>query len=427
MLVTPAFLKPLLDVPVAVLGAGVSGLAVRALVERVGARGQIYDERGADGALRDFRPAGHKLVVFSPGFAPTHPWLAAARAAGAICLGEVDFASLYWRGRVIAITGTNGKTTTTEFLTHALAALGRDATATGNIGFPFCQLVADRGGGAPDSYAVCEVSSFQGETFRHFRADSALWTNFAEDHLERHGTMQEYFLAKWRLFERTVGGNVFAGTSVQLHASQFGQTLPLEACVATEGQSGDVLLRATAFAEYPQRENFLLVAAWWRAAGLREDDLYAAARSFQVGAHRLQLVAERGGVRWWDDSKATNFHAAEAALGGFQSPVLLVLGGKSKGGDVQAFIRRIAPRAKHAALIGETRHVLATFCGAAGVIYTLCGTVEEAVAALARHALPGDDVLLSPGFSSLDQYRGYAERGARFAAAALALPSASKI
>lgn len=418
-LVIPEFIRPLLDRPVAIFGGGVSGRGVRALVEKLGGSAVVFDRRGGEGAATEFRgaaAASHGLVVYSPGFAPTHPWIAEARAGGAVCLAELDFASLFWRGPLVAITGTNGKTTLTEFLTHALRSVDRDAHATGNIGFPFSSLVAGRNGGAPDSIAVCEVSSFQAETLRHFRADAALWTNFAEDHLERHGTMEGYFLSKWRLFERSVGGHVFAGTSVQRHAEKFGQTLPAEACVATEDQPGDVLLRGTVFAHYPQRENFLLAAAWWRSRGLRETALYAAAQSFCLGEHRLARVAVRGGVTWWNDSKATNFHAVEAAVAGFASPVILIAGGKSKGGDVAAFVERLAPRVKHAFFIGETRSILATFAGACGLGHTVCADLSDAVQRAAALAVTGDNILLSPGFASFDQFEGYADRGRQFVA-----------
>jgi UDP-N-acetylmuramoylalanine--D-glutamate ligase len=415
MLTPPEFLKPLLAAPVAVLGAGVSGRAVVALVERLGGIAQVFDERDPSASpFRESNVGAYKLVVFSPGFAPTHPWITAARAAGCLCLGEIDFASVFWRGSVVAITGTNGKTTMTEFLTHALRSIGRDAVAVGNVGRAFSQAVVDRGGGAPDSVAVCEVSSFQAETLRYFRADDALWINFAEDHLERHSTYEAYFMAKWRLFERTVGGHVFAGTSVQRAAEHFGQTLPPGATVDTLDQPGDVLLRGTVFEEYPQRENFILAAAWWRAAGLREGALYAAAQSFKLGPHRLACVGTVEGVRWWNDSKATNFHAVEAALARFGAPVVLIAGGKAKGGDIAAFVQRIAPRVRAAFLIGETRHVLATFFGAAGVTHRVCPDLAEAVRLAAVAARPGDDVLLSPGFASLDQFRGYDDRGAQF-------------
>jgi UDP-N-acetylmuramoylalanine--D-glutamate ligase len=417
MLRPPDFIRPLLASPVAILGAGVSGRALSALVRELGAEPSIYDAAGTEGASPTFSAADaerHRLVLFSPGFAPTHPWLSLARTCGALCLGELDFAALHWRGSLVAVTGTNGKTTTTEFLTHALATAGRDATATGNVGFPLSQLVVDRSGGGPDSIAVCEVSSFQAETFRHFRADSVIWTNFAEDHLERHGTMEAYFLAKWRLLERCIGGHVHVGSSVRRHAELFGQTLPEEACVATEGEPGDVLLQGTLFADYPQRENFLLVAAWWRAAGLREGVLYAAARGFAPARHRMELVGDFAGATWWNDSKATNFHATEAALSRFRSPVLLLAGGKSKGGDIAGFVRRIAPQVRHLALIGETRHTLAAACAELGLGHTVCADLAEAVRRLSELALPGDNILLSPGFASLDQFTSYADRGDQF-------------
>ncbi len=418
-LVIPDFVKPLLAHPVAIFGGGVSGRGVRMLIGSLGGQGVIFDRQGVDGAITEFRGAAastHHLVVYSPGFPPTHPWIAEARAAGAVCLSELDFASLFWRGSLIAITGTNGKTTLTEFLTHALRSIGRDACATGNIGFSFSRLVLERDGGAPDSIAVCEVSSFQAETLRYFRADAALWTNFAEDHLERHGTMEEYFQSKWRLFERTVGGHVFAGASVQRYAEKFGQTLPAEAQVATEDQPGDVLLRGTVFAHYPQQENFILAAAWWRSHGLREAALYAAAQSFSLGEHRLARVAVKNGVTWWNDSKATNFHAVEAAVAGFAAPVILIAGGKSKGGDAGAFVSRLVPHVKHAFLIGETRNVLAMFAGASGLSHTVCVNLSEAVRLAATIAVAGDNILLSPGFSSFDQFQSYEDRGRQFVA-----------
>src|SRR5579871_1075051 len=235
-LAAPDFLQPLLAKPVAVLGAGVSGRAVAGLLGRIGARSVLFDQKGGEGIAADFVSAaqGHSLVVFSPGFAPGHPWLAAARAAGATCLGELDFAALFWPGRVLAITGTNGKTTLTEFLTHALRSIGRDARATGNIGHPFSQLVTEGNGDRANTTAVCEVSSFQAETLKYFRADATLWTNFAEDHLERHGTMENYFAAKWNLVGHTPSGTVFAGSSAVRFAEEFDRAFPPGAAVASE-------------------------------------------------------------------------------------------------------------------------------------------------------------------------------------------------
>jgi UDP-N-acetylmuramoylalanine--D-glutamate ligase len=416
-LTTPIFLVPLLTRPVAIFGSGVSGRAVVGLLARLGVPGVIYDERGGEGAVNNFGAAAvrtHQLVVFSPGFNPRHPWLAAARDAGVACLGELDFASLFWRGQVIAITGTNGKTTLTEFLTHALRGVGRDAHATGNIGYPFSRLVAETDGGRDETIAVCEVSSFQAEVLQFFRADAVLWTNFAEDHLERHPDLAAYFAAKRVLLTRAVSEVIFVGASVRRHAQQFGYGLAPSSVIDSEGQPPEPRLAGTVFAGYPQRENFELALAWWRHAGLREEDLLAAARSFRLGRHRLGCVAVIEGVTYWNDSKATNFHAVEAALARFPAPVFLIAGGKTKGGDVAAFVHRIAPRVKHAFLIGETSAALAAAGDTHGVPYTVCASLEEATRAAAGHAAPGDHVLLSPGFASFDMFRGYEHRGDQF-------------
>jgi len=412
----PEILNPLLGYPVAVLGGGVSGRGVLALLEKIEAGGHLYDEKQS-GALTEFTAVdatAHRLVIFSPGFRPEHRWLVAARTAGCLCLGELDFAALFWRGTVIAITGTNGKTTSTEFLTHALRQVGRDAHATGNVGFSFSQLAADLDGGQAETVAVCEVSSFQSEVFVHFRADAALWTNLAEDHLERHEGLRAYFEAKWKLLDRTVGGVVLVGSSVQRFAADLGRALPAEACVATEDQSADVLLSGTVFAQYPQRENFILIAAWWRQAGLAESALYAAAHSFVPGRHRLAQVAQIDGVTYWNDSKATNFHAVEAALSGFGAPVLLIIGGRAKGGDFSGFVSRIVRRVKHAFIIGETRQTLADACVTHHVPFTLCSTLDEAVQKAAGRAVAEDHVLLSPGFASFDMFKNYEDRGDQF-------------
>jgi UDP-N-acetylmuramoylalanine--D-glutamate ligase len=426
----PKALEPLLAQPVAIFGGGVSGVGVCALLAQVGAQSIIYDARSTEFTAKLVKH--HRLVVFSPGFSPEHAWLELARREGCECHSELDFASQFWRGRVVAITGTNGKTTLTEFLTHALKSLGRQAYATGNIGHSFAQLVAETEGGSAETIALCEVSSFQAETLRVLTADAVLWTNFAEDHLERHLTLESYFGAKWQLLtrvrERGVEGSrqskssgpsalppaVFLGSSVQQHAAKFGRPVPANAAVNTENQPADARLQGTAFAEYPQRENFLLAAAWWNAAALPTAALVDAARTFTVGQHRLAKVGEHGGVTYWNDSKATNFHAVEAALGRFSAPVVLIVGGRSKGGDLAGFVHRIAPRVKHAVLIGETSAEIAFHCSAFRVAHTSCPNLAEAVRRAAEIAQRGDNVLLSPGFASFDMFRGYADRGEQF-------------
>jgi UDP-N-acetylmuramoylalanine--D-glutamate ligase len=410
-LTTPDFLSSRLARPVAVMGGAVSGGGAASLLSKLGATPVTYDRNGLQFTAEAAR--GHELVVFSPGFPLLHPWLETARKSGCICMAEIDFASLFWTGRILAVTGTNGKTTLTEFLALALGGAGRRAIAAGNIGLPFTQLVADEDGGAPDTTAVCEVSSFQAEQLGHFFADGLLWTNFAEDHLERHPGMEAYFAAKWELVLRAPPARFFAGTSVQRYAAQFGRTIPPGSYVPTEGQPGDPRLAGTPFATYPQRENFILAAAWWRSEGMDEEVLYESARSFRLGRHRLSRVETIDGVTFWNDSKATNFHAVEAALAGFAGPVVLIAGGRSKGGDVAAFVRRIAPRVAHAVLIGETGSALGGAFEAFGVPHTMCPTLDEAVRAAAAACQPEGNVLLSPGFSSFDMFRNYEDRGDR--------------
>ncbi len=411
-LAVPEFLNTRLGQPVAVLGGGVSGDGALSLISLLGAGAAVYDRNGVE--FTPDKARGHGLVVFSPGFNLLHPWLELARKAGCVCMAEIDFASVFWAGRLVAVTGTNGKTTLTEFLAHALGGAGRRARATGNIGLPFSQLVADEEGGTPQAIAVCEVSSFQAEQLGHFCADALVWTNFAEDHLERHTGMEAYFAAKWELVARAPSNRFFAGSSVQRYAPQFGRSIPPAACVATEGQRRDPRLQGTPFESYPQRENFILAAAWWRSEGLEETMLYAAAKSFRLGRHRLSRVAEIDGVTYWNDSKATNFHAVEAAFAGLKGPVVLIAGGRSKGGDLPGFVRRIAPRVAHALLIGETGPSLAAAFEACAVSHARCDTLEDAVRGAAGAAHPGSNVLLSPGFASFDMFRDYGDRGDRF-------------
>lgn len=414
----PDFLSAKLKRPAAIFGGGVSGTAAARLCDALGVESVLYDDK--DRRFTDAAARNHGLVVFSPGFAAGHPWLAAARAAGADCWGELDFASLFWRGVVIAVTGTNGKTTLTEFVAHALKAAGWPAHPTGNIGRAFSALVRDTEGGSAEMAAVCEVSSFQAESLRHLRPAATLWTNFAEDHLERHPSLLDYFGAKAALARRS--DRLFAGTSVWIYTQRERCALGLlQGCpdlrwVPTERQPAEPRLGGTVFAEYPQRENFLLAAAWWKAAGLDGSILFDAARSFRLGPHRLARVGSAAGVTYWNDSKGTNFHAVEAALGRFSYPVLLIAGGKSKGGDLDGFARRIAPRVRQAFLIGETAPALGAALVKAGTPFTICVSLREAVHAAGAAAHPGDHILLSPGFASFDMFRGYEDRGLQFEA-----------
>jgi len=429
----PSIFYPTFAKPVAIFGLGVSGIAVQRLLTQLGVATRLYDE-AVEAPFGEAQCVEHDLVVFSPGFAVDHPWLQLARAHGLRCLGELDFSAFFWReqlqasdvsGELIAVTGTNGKTTLTEFLTHALCVNGESAHAVGNIGKPLAQLVLDNvelGSRARDSrqIAVCEVSSFQAESLQYFYADALLWTNFSEDHLDRHGSMANYFAAKARLLAAAPDEFTFAGACVARAARDFEHVFPSYAAMRCEGPFLDEDLEGTDFASLPQRDNFQLAFAWWRHTRRHPEQLHQAARTFTLGRHRLTLLVEIDGVSYWDDSKATNFNAVEGALAHFaqtKTPVNLILGGRSKGGDLRGFVGRIAPRVAHAFLIGETAPALAPLCEEAGLAHTRCDSLEAAVRAAHAKAQPGEAILLSPGFASFDNFRDYRERGERFEAA----------
>ncbi len=416
----PDSLKRRLARPAAILGAGVSGRAVADTLGAAGFASVVYDAQGGNSAFGPEEAGRHDLVVYSPGFAQSHPWLLAARRAGLQCLTELDFGALLWAGPAIAVTGTNGKTTLTEFLSFAHKRAGQDAIACGNVGLPFTSLHATVSNGS--FLAVVEVSSFQAEDLRHFSPEAVLWTNFDEDHLDRHGELESYFRAKYRLIERMPpGGVLVVGESVVASARAFGIELPAEVLVATRAEVAESVPAGSIFEAWPQRENWALAARYWQAKGLPMRSLEESARLFRAAPHRLRKVAEAQGVEYWNDSKGTNFHAVHAALEQFAIPVRWIGGGKWKGGDLRRFAERLAPRIEAAYLIGETGPELQRHLAELGRPARCFPGLQDAVVAAGKDAHGPTAILLSPGFSSFDQFHGYAERGTVFERAALAL------
>jgi len=401
--------------PVAIWGRGFSGRGAEILLAARGVESIVYDATdplAEGGAFGPGDASRHALVVFSPGFGPDHPWFTMADEAGCECVSEIDLAALFWRGPIVAVTGTNGKTTLTELLTFALGAADRPALAVGNIGVSFSRIAACVTDA--DTTAVCEVSSFQAETLRVLAPDWTLWTNFAEDHLERHGDLESYYQAKRNLVAQTPRGHTLVGRGV----AEFGLThgLALDGVERVEGVPVDVghLADGTSFATGPQHQNFALVSAWWRRQDLPSEALHRALGDFRIGRHRLERVATIDGVAYWDDSKATNFHACEAALATIKAPVIWIGGGKSKGGDLEGFVSRISGRIRSAVLLGETGPELVDLLSERGVPARMAMNLEEAVLSCRGRAQQGDAVVLSPAFSSLDQFGGYADRGKKF-------------
>ena len=367
--------------------------------------------------------AGCDTVVVSPGVPAAHPVYDAARNAGAEVLSEIELA---WRSTnkpIVAITGTNGKTTVTTMVTDMLNASGISALAAGNIGLPLIEAVAQDA----DIY-VAEVSSFQLEYTAGFRPWVGTWLNFAEDHLDWHPTMDHYAAAKERIWANQGDGDVAIANADDEKASAALACAPTEVHI-TFGVSNDAQWRIVDDGiRMPGGEMFLRLADLKRtlphdlanltaaaataiASGASVDACREVARAFTGLPHRVELVAHAGGVQWYDDSKATTPASVLAAVRGFPSVVLLA-GGRNKGLDLTV-LRDASDHIKAVVAFGESaQEVEDAFRGLRPV--ESVGSMYDAVRAAASFAEEGDVVLLSPGCASFDWYRNYAERGEDF-------------
>ncbi len=412
-------LDQLLSRPVAIFGAGITGRSVDRYLKGRGVETVFYDEQPqfSGDAVNDFlaAPVGlHDLAVMSPGFAPRHPWVRAAHEQQITCMGDLDLASFYWPGKVLGITGTNGKSTLTLLMESALNAAGIRAVACGNIGQPLLdQLNQDFD---EQSWAVCEISSFQAEMLQHLRPDAVLWTNFDEDHLDRYPSVRDYFLAKHHLLtQRKTGAPAWVGPSVVEAADHLGAAFGDDWVTVRLARSLlQPLAETSPFKTLPQAENFCLGSAFWASLGQAHDQLVEVANQFRGLPHRIEQVAEVHGIRYWNDSKATNFSAALAALKRFDQPVYWIAGGRAKGGDLRKFLQQAAPYVGSAYFIGETADSLKSVSLEIGISCQAVIDLKAAVKAAHREARAPGNVLFSPGFASFDQFQGYAERGDAF-------------
>ncbi len=399
---------------VAVFGAGVSGRSAQSLATGLGAAVCLFDEGGQGDASEFNRPLLEEFdaFIFSPGFAANHPWRVLAEGSSKPCYSELGFAALHWRGRLIGITGTNGKTSLTSLIFKSMKDLGIQAVEAGNIGMPLSDFVLSNQN-TDTTYAVCEISSFQAELTRGLHLDGLLWTNFAEDHLDRHAYMEEYFAAKQKLIKcLRSNAPAFLGTSV--HAFDPSLSDAPDVYVIRENSSRmKQLAPESTFRTYPQSANFSLAAAFWAHFDFPMESLIGSANTFQLAAHRLSKVAEWGGVSFWNDSKATNFHAALAALAAINGNIYWIGGGSYKGGDLKAFVHKAAKKIKSAFLYGSVAGELEACFGETKTQFERHLDFIEAVWAATEAALQDTPsvVLLSPGFASFDQFSGYAARG----------------
>lgn len=401
------------DCPVAILGMGGSGRAVAALLDARGHPWEGFDERRESGYPDTFSVSrGWEKVIVSPGLPAGHRWVTAARAAGLEVIGEWGWAAEQWPGEMWAVTGTNGKTTLTLLLEALVRKQGRAVRVAGNIGLPLSRSLLEQPP-RTDELLICEVSSFQAANPGGASPEITFWTNFAEDHLDWHGTREAYLAAKVNLLkatERKRGGRSYLGASVERSLGENNTFRTAEVCPDPDG----ALVEETPFARWPQRENAALAYAWWRSAGGVDEAFRDVLRSFRLPPHRLSICLERAGVTFWDDSKATNFAATEAALAGFPEPVRWLGGGKDKGDIPGRLVEMILNNVKAAYLFGETGPLLRKLFAAKGVPCQYFDGLEAAVKGVVNDAEAGEHVVLSPGFSSLDQFSGYAARGKAF-------------
>jgi UDP-N-acetylmuramoylalanine--D-glutamate ligase len=341
--------------------------------------------------------AGVELVVKSPGVPEESPLVAAARAARIPLWSEVElgYRLLPEGAQLIGVTGTNGKTTTTELLGAILRASGQPVEVAGNVG----RALTDAAGtAAEDSWIVCELSSFQLEDVHTLSCDVAVLLNLEADHLDRHGTFDAYRAAKLRIFERARAKVVPRGFGIDGIEFSADDRLPAEPLIPGRHN----------------RENAAAATAAARAAGVPDDAIAQALRTFRGVPHRLELVRELAGVRWVNDSKATNTAAARRGVAAYDAPLRLILGGSLKGEDFGPFARDLPQNVRSIYLIGAATDELAAALDATGRVYVRAGDLPAAVAHAAADAEPGDIVLLSPACASFDQFANFEDRGDAF-------------
>ena len=375
------------------------------------------------------RISGSKLLVPSPGVPASHPVYEAADAAGVPVRSEIELA---WEIRpaggpeLVAITGTNGKTTVTTLVAAMLQASGRSAIAAGNIGVPLVEAV-----NSGTDVCVAEVSSFQLQFIEAFRPHVSCWLNLSPDHLDWHPTMGHYAAAKARIWQNQGPGDTAVINADDPLVSAAASSIPegvgvvefsIAKAEAGYGFDGDVLRGPdgdpiVAAKELPRAlphdvANALAAAAVAMAAGASTEGCRSALRGAPLLPHRVALIGSGGGVDWYDDSKATTPASVVAAVAGFQS-VVLIAGGRNKGIDLSVLGSTVPP-VRAVVAIGEAAgEVIEAFRDLVPV--QSAGTMEEAVSAAARLSRPGDSILLSPGCASFDWYTSYAARGDHFA------------
>lgn len=433
---------------VLVMGMGKSGLAMLRLVRGQGGVATASDAKPLTGLehvsaqieslaagfltqseveAKGIAAADFDLVAISPGIPEDLPALEAARMAGIPVAGEVELAWGYLKGPVLAITGTNGKTTTTALAGHLLKSAGIPAQVGGNIGVPVCDMIASS---AEDQWNVLELSSFQLETIRDFRARIAVCLNVTPDHLDRHHTMENYVSRKRRLFETlprdghavlnacdAISAGFAGASAATAHFFSKDPDVPAEMAL----REGEIVFRGERLfsrkdiplAGLHNVENVMAASLAVLLAAAGADAVAQGVAGFPGVEHRLEFVRRLNGVLWYNDSKATNVDAALKAIEAFNQPLWIILGGKDKNSDYRPLAEALKGKARKALLIGKAAELIAPQIAPATPV-VFCETISGAVDYAYRHARMGEVVLLAPACASFDQFQSYEHRGRVF-------------
>jgi len=433
---------------IAVLGAGLSGSAAALLLRSEDAQVTVLDSADEKnllkstidnlrthgvhviyGAAADEHSAAYHMAILSPGIDPTSRLARNFSSRGIDVISELE---LGWRSceiPVIAVTGTNGKTTTTELLAEMLNACGQRTIACGNIGKPLSEVAREK---QPFNVLTVEVSSFQLEAIRTFRPSISLWLNFAPDHLDRYRSVADYRAAKLRIFENQTESNVAVVNATEKLPAVRARKISFSAYAdqadfrllhgAILYQDRAVLrLADTKLRGLHNIENLMATLAAGMARGLSFEEMVPPLCAYESRPHRCEFVREVGGVGYVNDSKATNLDALDKALRAQNKPVILIAGGKDKGFSFDPLRSLVSEKVRSTILIGEmAQSIRRSWNGA--VECEVANSLADAVERAHAKAKPGEVVLFSPGTSSFDMFKSYGDRGDQFRALVRALP-----
>jgi UDP-N-acetylmuramoylalanine--D-glutamate ligase len=433
---------------IAVLGAGLSGTAAAFLLKSEGAHVTVLDSaqeknllkstidnlrsqgvRVICGPAADEDSSAYQMAVLSPGIDPVSPFARNFSSRKIDMIGELELGAQFCEIPIIAVTGTNGKTTTTELLAQMLNACGQRTIACGNIGKPLSEVAREN---KPFDVLTVEVSSFQLETIQTFHPSVSLWLNFAPDHLDRYRSVADYRAAKLRIFENQTEKDVAVINAAEtppkirprkITFSAYADQADFRLSDGAIVYQNEAVLRLadTKLRGSHNIENLMATLAAGMARGLSFREMVPPLCAYEPRPHRCEFVREVSGVGYINDSKATNLDAVEKALHAQSKPVILIAGGKDKGFTFDPLRSLVKEKVRSTILIGEMAESIRR-CWSGAVKSEIANSLADAVERAHAIAKPGEVVLFSPGTSSFDMFKSYAERGDQFRALVQALP-----